>query len=132
MQFIRAWWWLVAIGLAGCGNGRDIKDIRAEVKPRAVEDKGDNVTKLMPGPNAQQEVQTALIKAKPGETIEFSEGTFEFTMGLSLTVKDVTLRGKGMDKTFLSFKKQNAGKEGLLVQGTVDGFRMEDMTVEDT
>lgn len=87
------------------------------------------VTKLQPGPKSQKEVQTALIKAKPGDTIELGEGTFEFTMGLSLTVKDVTLRGQGMDKTFLSFKKQNAGSEGLLV--TSDGFRMENLTVED-
>src|SRR5436190_21598926 len=109
MQYARAWWLLVAIGLAGCGNGGQFQDFSAQVKSRATEDRRDKVTKLMPGPNAQQEVQTALIKAKPGETIEFGEGTFEFTMGLSLTVKEVTLRGKGMDKTFLSFKKQNAG-----------------------
>src|SRR5262245_22334732 len=131
MPYARGWWWLVVIGLAGCGN-RDSIDRVAKTAPRVGGLTEDKVTKLLPGPNAQQEVQTALIKAKPGEIIEFGEGTFEFTMGLSLMVKEVTLRGKGMDKTFLSFKKQNAGKEGLLVQGTVDGFRMEDITVEDT
>ena len=42
----------------------------------------------------------------------------------------MTIRGQGIDKTTLSFKKQDAGKEGLLV--TRDRFAMEDLTVEDT
>jgi parallel beta-helix repeat protein len=88
------------------------------------------VIKIAPGPNVQKELQTALINAKPGDTIEFDAGTFELTMGLSLAVEKVTLRGQGMDKTILSFKKQDAGKEGLLV--TRGNFVIEDLTVEDT
>lgn len=88
------------------------------------------VVKIEPGPNVQDETQTALIKAKAGDVIEFGAGTFEFTRGLSLAVADVTVRGQGMEKTILSFKKQDAGSEGLLV--TQDGFKLEDLTIEDT
>jgi parallel beta-helix repeat protein len=85
--------------------------------------------KISPGPKVQEETQTALIKAEPGDVIEFGEGTFEFTSGLSLAVEGVTLRGQGMDKTILSFKKQNAGSEGLLV--TRGKFVIEDLSVDD-
>lgn len=88
------------------------------------------IHRINPGPNVQEEAQTALIKAKPGEVVEFGEGTFEFTRGLSLAVEGVTVRGKGMDKTILSFKKQDADAAGLLV--TRGSFVLEDLTVEDT
>jgi parallel beta-helix repeat protein len=92
--------------------------------------KGGKVVTIVPGPNVQEETLKALIKAEPGDTVEFGEGTFEFTMGLSLAKEGVTLRGQGMDKTVLSFKKQDAGKEGLLV--TRGNFVIENLTVEDT
>jgi parallel beta-helix repeat protein len=88
------------------------------------------VTEIQPGANVQDEVQAALIKAKPGDTIQFAQGTFVFTKSLSLAVEKVTVRGRGMDKTILSFKRQDAGKEGLLV--TRGHFLVEDLTVEDT
>jgi parallel beta-helix repeat protein len=88
------------------------------------------VTLIKPGPNVQEEAQEALIKAKPGSVIEFDEGKFDFTKGLSLTVENVTVRGKGMDKTILSFKKQDEGKEGLTVNRSK--FTLEDLTIQDT
>lgn len=88
------------------------------------------VVKINPGPKVQEETQLALIKAKPGDTIEFTAGTFEFTMGLSLAIESVTIRGQGIDKTILSFKQQDAGKNGLLV--TRGKFTIEDLTVENT
>jgi len=88
------------------------------------------VIKITPGPKVQEEAQTALINAKPGDTIEFGAGTYDFTQGLSLVVENVTLRGQGIDKTILSFKKQDSGKEGLLV--TRGKFLIEDLTIEDT
>jgi parallel beta-helix repeat protein len=93
-------------------------------------DKAGRVTKISPGANDQEQIQAALIKAKPGDTIEFGEGTYHFTMGLSLAVENVTVRGQGTDKTILSFKKQDAGKEGLLV--TRGKFAIEGLTIEDT
>jgi parallel beta-helix repeat protein len=87
------------------------------------------VIRLEPGPNAQDETQTTLIKAKPGDTIEFAAGTFDFTLELSLAVEGVTVRGQGIDKTTLSFKKQNAGSAGLLV--TRGKFVLEDLSIDD-
>jgi parallel beta-helix repeat protein len=88
------------------------------------------VIHVEPGPDVQDRTQTALIRAKPGDTIEFAEGTYEFTLGLSLSVENVTLRGRGMGRTVLSFKNQEAGKEGLLV--TRGGFVLEGLSVVDT
>jgi len=95
---------------------------------RGVTSEGKTFT-INPGPKVQEEAQTALIKAKPGDTIEFGEGTFEFTNSLSLTVENVTVRGQGMDKTTLSFRKQDAGNEGLLVSR--GRFVLQDLSVED-
>jgi parallel beta-helix repeat protein len=74
-------------------------------------------TRIEAGPDAPRQAQTALIKAKPGEVIEFGPGNFEFTATLSLDVSQVTLRGQGSDKTTLSFRDQGQGTggEGLLI-----------------
>jgi parallel beta-helix repeat protein len=84
---------------------------------------------LTPGPDVQMEAQEALILAEPGSVIQFEEGTFDFTMQLSLDVEGVTIRGRGMDKTILSFKNQDAGSEGLYV--TSDNVVLEDFAIED-
>lgn len=78
----------------------------------------------------QQTLQTALLDAKPGDVIEIPEGKFSFDRSLSLAVDGVTIRGKGMDKSVLSFKGQIAGAEGLLV--TASDFTIEDLAIEDT
>lgn len=70
-----------------------------------------------------------LLDAAPGDVIEIPEGTFSFDRSLSLTVDGVTIRGKGMDKSVLSFKNQIAGAEGLLV--TASDFTIEDLAIED-
>jgi parallel beta-helix repeat protein len=84
---------------------------------------------LRPGPDAQDRLQEALIKARPGDAIQLEEGVFALSRGLSLTVDNVTLRGRGMDKTVLSFKGQTSGSEGLLVKAS--GFVLEDIAFED-
>jgi parallel beta-helix repeat protein len=89
------------------------------------------VVKIANGPNVQEELLTALIKAKRGTVIELGEGTFEFTGSLSLTKPGVTLRGTSTDKTILSFKKQDQGKEGLLVTDVGD-FSAENFTLQDS
>ncbi len=85
---------------------------------------------LSPSDNIQEELQEALILAKPGETIELAAGTYHFTSSLSLDVDNVTVQGAGMDKTILSFKGQNAGSEGLIV--TSSGCTLRDFAIEDT
>jgi len=86
---------------------------------------------IEPGPSAQIRLQTALIEALPGETIELAAGTFEFTATLSLDVPNVTLRGQGRDETVLSFAGllPGTGGEGLSV--TSGGFTLEDLAVVD-
>ncbi|KAF1052829.1 MAG: hypothetical protein GAK43_01726 [Stenotrophomonas maltophilia] len=78
----------------------------------------------------QKDLQTRLIKAKPGEVIELPAGTFHLDRSLSLKVDGVTLRGAGMDKTILNFRNQVSGAEGLFVDAS--GFTIENLAIEDT
>ena len=71
-----------------------------------------------------------MILAKPGDVIELPEGKLDLTATLSLSVENVTIRGKGMDKTILSFKNQKTGSAGMLV--TAGGFTLENLAIEDT
>ena len=85
---------------------------------------------VVAGPEFQKSFQEALIQAKPGAVIELPEGKHDMDRSLSLTVDNVTIRGKGMDKTVLSFKNQKSGSAGLLV--TSNQFTIEDVGFEDT
>jgi len=76
-----------------------------------------------------KQLQEQLISAKPGDLIELPEGKFHFDRTLSLTVDKVTLRGKGMDKTILSFAGQKEGAQGVLVKA--NDFTIEDIAIED-
>jgi len=78
----------------------------------------------------QKHLQEELITVKPGGAIELPEGKFHFDQTLSLTVDKVTLRGKGMDKTILSFAGQKAGAQGVLIKA--NDFTIEDIGIEDT
>jgi parallel beta-helix repeat protein len=82
------------------------------------------------GPGFEKDLQSALIQAKPGAVIELPEGVFEMAGTLSLTVPNVTIRGKGVGKTVLSYKNQKTGAAGI--QATADGFTLEGLTVQDT
>ena len=79
--------------------------------------------------SAEDRLMQQLIDAKAGDVIEVPEGKLSFKRGLSLTVNGVTIRGKGMDKSVLSFSDQISGAEGLLV--TASDFTIEDLAIED-
>ena len=85
---------------------------------------------LVTGPGFRKSLQEALIQAKPGDVIEIPEGKLDIDGPLTLTVDNVTLRGKGMDKSVLSFLNQTSGSAGFTV--TANGFTIEDLAVEDT
>ncbi len=85
---------------------------------------------ISPGPNFEKDLQTALIEAKSGSVIELPEGRFNMTGTLSLTVPNVTIRGKGIGKTVLSYKNQKMGAAGILATG--NNFTLEGLSVEDT
>jgi parallel beta-helix repeat protein len=80
--------------------------------------------------DVQKHLQEQLITAKSGDVIELPEGNFHFERTLSLTKDRVTLRGKGMDKTILSFAGQKEGAQGLLVKA--NDFTIEDIGIEDS
>ncbi|HEV3022097.1 MAG TPA: parallel beta-helix domain-containing protein, partial [Pirellulales bacterium] len=89
------------------------------------------VATIEPGPEAYARLQTALIAALPGDTVELVAGTFEFTATLSLDVPGVTLRGQGSEQTILSFAglRPGTGGEGLSI--TSGAFTLEDLAVVD-
>jgi parallel beta-helix repeat protein len=80
--------------------------------------------------NFQKQLQEQLIKAKPGDIIEVPEGKFQLDRTLSLSGDKVTIRGKGMDKSILSFAGQKEGGSGLLVKA--NDFVIEDLAIEDS
>ena len=82
-----------------------------------------------PSVNSQEQLQEALILAKPGDTIKLQEGLYQFEDGLSLDIDNVKIIGAGMDKTVLSFAYQKSGAQGLLV--TSDGVILKDFAIED-
>jgi parallel beta-helix repeat protein len=85
---------------------------------------------VAPGPDAQERLQSALIEAQPGDTVQIAAGRYALSDGLSLDVDKVTVRGAGPDATVLSFKGQQGAGEGLLV--TSDDVVLRDFAVEDT
>lgn len=82
------------------------------------------------GADAQERLQTALIEAQPGDTVQIGAGRFELTDGLSLDVDNVTVRGAGPNATILDFSNQMGAGEGLLVSS--DDVVLRDFAVEDT
>lgn len=90
---------------------------------------GPGGTATKPDTRYQETLIQQLIDAKPGDVIEIPAGTYAIDRGLSLDVDGVTIRGKGMDKTILTFKGQTAGAEGLLVNAS--NFTIEDLAIED-
>ncbi|OQW61598.1 MAG: hypothetical protein A4S17_09425 [Proteobacteria bacterium HN_bin10] len=84
--------------------------------------------RIRPGPQAEQQLQTALIEARRGDTIRLARGRFEITSGLSLDVDRVTIRGDGSERSILSFNGQRRGAEGLLI--TSDQVLLRDFAVE--
>jgi len=83
-----------------------------------------------PGGDAQEKIQTALLDAKPGDTVQLAAGRYELTDGLSLDVDDVTVKGAGPAATILSFNGQKSSGEGLLV--TSNRATIRDLGVENT
>ncbi|MEQ1708571.1 MAG: parallel beta-helix domain-containing protein [Terricaulis sp.] len=84
--------------------------------------------RIRPGAGAEQALQTALIEARPGDTVQLARGRIELTSGLSLDVDRVTIRGQGEGRSILSFTNQRRGAEGLLV--TSDEVMLRDFAVE--
>jgi parallel beta-helix repeat protein len=80
----------------------------------------------------QKKIQTQLIMTEDNAVIALEEGSFAFTSSLSMeNKKNVIIRGKGMDKTILSFKGQTEGAEGLRISNA-ENIIIENMTLQDS
>lgn len=89
-----------------------------------------NTYVIVPGPNAAFELQGQLINAVPGDVIQLEAGRYVFRSVLDVVCDNITIRGRGMDVTVLTFEGQEVGKDG--VKGTGNAFVMEDIAVEDS
>lgn len=79
----------------------------------------------------QQQLLSRFIMAEDSSVIEIPEGQFIFNSSLILEGKShVTIRGKGIDKTVLSFKGQQKGAEGIRIANCKQ-IVIEDLTIED-
>lgn len=85
---------------------------------------------VAPGGDVQEKLQTALLDAKPGDTVSIAAGRYELTDGLSLDVANVTVKGAGPAATILSFKGQKSSGEGFLI--TSNRVTVRDLGVEDS
>ena len=80
----------------------------------------------------QKKIQTQMIMVENGSTIMLDEGTFTFTGSLSLEgKKNIIIKGRGKDKTILSFKAQTDGAEGIRISNA-ENITLEDFTVQDS
>jgi parallel beta-helix repeat protein len=84
---------------------------------------------VKPDTDFYRRVQAELIRAKPGDVVELPEGKFVLDRSLTSVASDITIRGKGMDRTILSFQAQEQGAEGLSIKG--NRITLEDFAVED-
>lgn len=82
------------------------------------------------GPEAAFQLQERLIDSIPGDIIQLEAGEYRFDSQLDVTCDNLTIRGRGPDKTILSFQGQDVGSEGLVATG--DAFLIEDLAVEDS
>ena len=115
---------LVAGLIAACSDSASPSTPDANVAPDAP---GTGSITLHPGDN----VQAALIAVHTGQTIFFTEGTYNFTDELSLSVAGVTLKGMGArDKIIFDFAGQVTGGNGLSV--TAGDFILDGVTIRDT
>lgn len=79
----------------------------------------------------EEELLTQFILARDSSVIEIPEGHFKFSRSLAIDGgSHITIRGKGIDKTVLSFKNQTEGAEGIRITNG-DNIVLEDFTVED-
>ncbi|MFT5165464.1 MAG: parallel beta-helix repeat protein [Saprospiraceae bacterium] len=79
----------------------------------------------------EDEIMTKFLLAKDSSVIEIPEGHFSISKSIIIDgIKNVTIRGKGMDKSVLSFKNQVEGAEGLRI---TNGYNIivEDLSLED-
>jgi parallel beta-helix repeat protein len=90
-----------------------------------------HVSSLHAQSDIRKKIQTDLILAEDGDTVNIPEGVFSIDATLSMEGKKrVVIRGAGMDRTILNFAGQATGAEGLRVSAA-EHISIEDLTVRD-
>ncbi|MFC0774699.1 parallel beta-helix domain-containing protein [Terrimonas alba] len=80
----------------------------------------------------RRQLQAQFIESPDGSVIEIPEGRFRLNMALWMDGKNnITIRGKGMDKSILSFRGQLAGAEGFKITNS-SNITLENITVQDS
>ena len=80
----------------------------------------------------EKKIQTDFILSDDGSVVYIEEGNFTISKSLSIDgKKNITIRGKGIDKTILSFKNQQSGAEGIKITNC-ENIILEDLTVQDS
>jgi parallel beta-helix repeat protein len=83
-------------------------------------------------PEIEKRIQTQLILAENGSTIDLPEGVIHLTKSLSMDgKKNITIKGKGLNQTMLSFKGQIMGAEGLKITNSQQ-IILENFTIQDS
>lgn len=81
--------------------------------------------------NIEKDLQERLILAEDNAVIEIPEGYYKFSGSLSLEGKTgVTIKGAGIDKTYLSFDGQTEGAEGIRINNC-NNITLEGLTIWD-
>ena len=70
---------------------------------------------IPPSENAQEQIQEAMILAKPGDEIQLTTGVYMIEDGLSMDIDGISLKGTGQRNTVLDFSNQMTGAQGLMV-----------------
>lgn len=82
--------------------------------------------------DVEKRIQTDMILAENGSTVNITEGVFTMSKSISMDgKKNITIKGKGIDKTIVSFKGQVAGAEGLKITNC-ENIILEDLTLQDS
>lgn len=90
----------------------------------------DNVWRFTPA-NTYEEIQTALTEMQDGDVIEFSAGTFVFSLGLSIDGKNnIVFRGAGATETILDFAAQSTAAQSIYASDC-NQLKFQDFTVKD-
>jgi len=98
-------------------------------QPAAPEETDPNVIQIAGDEQFQTHLKEALFNAQPGNIIELPEGEFSLNSELTLDVDNVTVRGKGHERTVLNFGTQTSGGDSVLVRSNnvvLEGFAVVD------
>ncbi len=84
----------------------------------------------IPAENFEQKLNEAIESSPAGTEIVMPEGRFDMANELVITKAGLKIKGQGMHKTTLSFKKQKVGSQGIF--GSADFLTFEDFGIEDS